>query len=74
MLAEFSVHVSLTNGHVIQITVEKDQVDALVDELLEGTGIYKGEGIYFLKENVVSIETSEKNATRVDPSKKRLMP
>ncbi|WP_082234567.1 hypothetical protein [Halobacillus massiliensis] len=73
-MKELTVSVSLANGHVVKLNLERESVDSIIEELYEGSGKFNEGGVAFSKDDVVSVEASEKKSGRVSSSAKTYMP
>ncbi|MBB6451541.1 hypothetical protein HNR44_003554 [Geomicrobium halophilum] len=59
-MEQFKVKVSLSNGHVISISEEAESMNEIKNELLAENGTYNKHGVFFHKDEVVSVEISAK--------------
>ncbi|MCP3027677.1 hypothetical protein [Halobacillus sp. A5] len=73
-MKEIAVNVSLSNGHVIKMVLERESVDAVIEELLESSGKFIENGVSFSKAHVVSVEASEKRLPRTTTEAKKIVP
>ncbi|MFG6147675.1 hypothetical protein [Halobacillus sp. B23F22_1] len=73
-MKEIVTNVSLSNGHVIKMVLERESVEAVIEELLESSGTFIEDGISFSKGHVISVEASEKRLTRTPADAKKYVP
>ncbi|WP_431804676.1 hypothetical protein [Halobacillus andaensis] len=73
-MKEIAATVSLSNGHVIKMVLERENVESVIEEFLEGSGKFNEGGISFLKDHVISVEASEKKMARLNNDAKKYVP
>ncbi|GGF28935.1 hypothetical protein GCM10010954_30070 [Halobacillus andaensis] len=73
-MKEIVTNVSLCNGHVIKMVLERESVEAVIEELLESSGTFNEDGVSFLKDHVISVEASEKRLPRTSTDAKKYVP